>query len=1310
MPSAVQWGTCLHMLVLAIACEHCVASPIHLGNENIRGTRNADNTENTDKKDAEFKRNNFDIHPYRIAELNGSIPLDSMLIRKKVGTALIVEKYIQYTQYIPFQEIRLQLSNLKLNILKLSPDSADSIYEFLDGANGEYLLTSWRAYPSQNFLKCKELKGTAASLQNILDKKLVIPRETLTSDTVRVENNQISCTIDSSGLKGISCLRNLKILSDSLGKKFPSASVNDYYNYLLTEYTATILYVVVNNTATFLDPEPNTYITCKINIKDRNGNSALAARIVQEKYQMHLSTLYEKIILAFEQEINILQEIAFEAALVRKLKNSKSVNVAGLCADIQKYKLNSMHLVSGGARDTSLDEFTDRHQHITYPVISAYKVIISYNQVECVQQNLGEARKILHESMLLRQNLIAEFSGLSAGNKFTEPLEWDMIFEPNTNGKSMIFKFEQLIGRQLSITECTILYISLHNALTRFVKAIYQFQHKDFAQFRYITKNIHQENEWVNALRSHKKRSSIEKIIDTENGVQRTKRWIFTEFLAATSGLAAQESIGKLTNDTVQLESAEKHNEGEILRIESKTNDIIGKITDQNNKLHSLYEDEAQLSSRLTDIIRDEAAISKNLALLVDSLEILSDVQLEYQIVTTILELVPSLINNCRNMVLDVLKNSILPEVSRKILNKGKVSFKSLQHVQTGVKITLGNISVIYQIPQFYPEYIIYRFEAIPFYVEGADTCHTLSEYPRTMAVDEKGTVFDTDSAGCQMREGTHICNPDSVDLRVKKHSCWEMLTGTPTQVLPFPCINEIKIKNCNRQQSLRNNGKIILFTPYTDIVFINCKDDKYNYTVQKGTTIFETHECSIRTSEMEIKVPLSTAPAISLEDMSNDLIGDISDLSETFKDIYVGAGLNLSRIDSDIKQYLESENKKSADLIGIQGELDKFKTVKKLQNFTIFQVDLHKPGSFSNAISGAYVAIIFISIAIFILCCCTCTCCKQILELILKMVISLWRILKFMSVQIFRCILWVNYSDQTEKIETPIIKRNRKQNTTTNTELDDYDSRILRLPDESDLDFSESRIVFLQPDPDSDKDEPRPIFTSSMVSNPPPLEVEVEIIEQLDGIYDIPRSLTSDSIIDPQDGSIITVPNRHGWVRPENFRINAITGKSAWRIEIYHHERALLVKDETYESCTFDGIDNEVRNAAGMAITCGGPEKFMIERYLNLISSLWHPSIKRTTTAWNLEKFPNIEWDATTRKYRDIKTLRTLGGFRADPDYFDTRPTGFFTSQILSCEYCKLNERLIRYSMTLDWDYPECHVVPTTAAESYYDVTAEQL
>jgi len=108
----------------------------------------------------------------------------------------------------------------------------------------------------------------------------------------------------------------------------------------------------------------------------------------------------------------------------------------------------------------------------------------------------------------------------------------------------------------------------------------------------------------------------------------------------------------------------------------------------------------------------------------------------------------------------------------------------------------LGNISVIYQIPQFYPEYIIYRFEAIPFYVEGADTCHILSEDPKTMAVDEKGTVFDTHLAGCQMREGTHICNPDSVDLRVKKHSCWEMLTGTPTQVLPPPCINEIKVKN----------------------------------------------------------------------------------------------------------------------------------------------------------------------------------------------------------------------------------------------------------------------------------------------------------------------------------------------------------------------------------------------------------------------------------------------------------------------------------------------------------------------------------
>jgi hypothetical protein len=197
--------------------------------------------------------------------------------------------------------------------------------------------------------------------------------------------------------------------------------------------------------------------------------------------------------------------------------------------------------------------------------------------------------------------------------------------------------------------------------------------------------------------------------------------------------------------------------------------------------------------------------------------------------------------------------------------------------------------------------------------------------------------------------------------------------------------------------------------------------------------------------------------------------------------------------------------------------------------------------------------------------------------------------------------------------------------------------------------------------------------------------------------------------IIDPINGKKIIVPIYHGWVTPKNFRVEHTKPKneasSEWKIKIYHHERALLVKDETYDICTYDGINNKVRNSAGISMTCAGPEQYMIDNWRNVVSSLWHPAIKRTSTTCHLDNFPNIEWDDITKTYRDVKTLRTLEGFRAGADYScNYYLNGFFKSVIISCQYCVTNERLLRDSMNLHWDYPELFIVPTDFVGSLID------
>jgi hypothetical protein len=69
----------------------------------------------------------------------------------------------------------------------------------------------------------------------------------------------------------------------------------------------------------------------------------------------------------------------------------------------------------------------------------------------------------------------------------------------------------------------------------------------------------------------------------------RTKRWFYTDFLSAVSGLARESAIDKLNVATTNLKHVEDDNAGEIVKLEKKSNDIIERISRQNEKMMSLY-------------------------------------------------------------------------------------------------------------------------------------------------------------------------------------------------------------------------------------------------------------------------------------------------------------------------------------------------------------------------------------------------------------------------------------------------------------------------------------------------------------------------------------------------------------------------------------------------------------------------------------------------------------------------------------------------------------------------------------------------
>jgi hypothetical protein len=57
--------------------------------------------------------------------------------------------------------------------------------------------------------------------------------------------------------------------------------------------------------------------------------------------------------------------------------------------------------------------------------------------------------------------------------------------------------------------------------------------------------------------------------------LQGSKRWVFTGFLSAVTGLAGEDDIEKLKKVEENLRHVELDNAGEIIKIESKSNEIV---------------------------------------------------------------------------------------------------------------------------------------------------------------------------------------------------------------------------------------------------------------------------------------------------------------------------------------------------------------------------------------------------------------------------------------------------------------------------------------------------------------------------------------------------------------------------------------------------------------------------------------------------------------------------------------------------------------------------------------------------------------
>jgi hypothetical protein len=659
---------------------------------------------------------------------NNTATGNQMLLTHFVNKRVIGKAYVQnnvsiFKKNLQFQKVRTQLTNLKLNLLDISPSKDYSQYELVFGYSGaKFYLSQWVTRAYQNHLKCMEIGGKAIG------------------DKFFVNDNRLTCFVNEVEMQGISCTQQIKNLASETNKSIGPRSAADLYAHLLNEYaSSTTLYIFLNSTHVYVSDREESYVFCKVETLSDSEFRDSTAAVVQRKYYAHLCNLYGHLIHGMEMKLDLLQSIAIYGAEHRVDTSLADSN--GFCSGLTSNLLDSSVLtVSGNSltRNHFQDFLADKVAGYT-SLSTRYTEITKKALSECSDIELSHFVKgVFAELLSMMNHMRSHFSLFSRRHRHKYTEIRSLLCSDFETCSGLSAQFEAATGGVLTNLECSYLFIQVYNSVARFVNNICRRSWAPCHTFDLITTN------WLHIyMEAAKVKSSFARISDdvtstvtVENngvGLRREKRWFYTDFLSAVSGLARESANDKLKEATTNLKHIEDDNAGDIIKLEKKSNDIIERISKQNAKMLQLYKDENSMNVKLTNLLHEDASISKQMSMLVKSLEVTSDINIECAVVQTILELIPVLIAECRETVESMYTGVLPADVSVQALGAGNSAGTLPNTYHAEVVAFHDELSVLYFLPSYVEFNVIHL--SFPSKVIGIS-------YPRFMDRAGRGLVW----------------------------------------------------------------------------------------------------------------------------------------------------------------------------------------------------------------------------------------------------------------------------------------------------------------------------------------------------------------------------------------------------------------------------------------------------------------------------------------------------------------------------------------------------------------------------------------
>jgi hypothetical protein len=738
------------------------------------------------------------------------------------------------------------------------------------------------------------------------------------------------------------------------------------HKFLTQKPERTVYHLVVNRTHMDLVENPLGYAICAPDT-DAQSSGVNFGDVVKSKYFSHLGNLCSSIVEQLETKVESLQKtfilIADQGSLGAQARPSNDE----VCTMIRQLTIGTC-IGTGGQSDPRWDDYFLKHKLRFLDLDQGIRNVTQQALYHCGQKTSAHydfLLKVYEELVTLHlglDRLYYRYNTPSTAESM-ESLVYRMLIRHDSTSADLQGCANQFAGRYLSTKEAVFLLNYVYNSKIMFCTAFSDLL--NIPDYDLLTDTV--VNPMAAALPI------------------RSRRWIWTEALASTTGLAKQSEVDSVSKNAHNILLKEEQDAKEIVSLENKTNDILRGFQEQNSKVMKLYTDEIELQKNLNLILADETDLDKQLSLLAKALEIVSDVDIQFSAYMAVLAQIPPLISETEALVSSVLTQRVTPDMLPLTLTKGQNSYFSLnsfRHADVAAVVTPKGFVVRYRLPEIQSEFQLYRLRTVPFPLR--DQLYSRLKLENTLvAADRNGCSFLYEPGTCLWRESTAICQAQDVDLHRIPVTCAESLVLTKNDTPPL-CKTRMEVVNAQSQSYVHHSGdpsKVTIFTPYPDSIIVVCdiastSSDKRTYNISVGLTFVDiTHSCRIETNELVILASTDTIneghiPMVHHTDFSAEL----EKLADDLEDIH---SLNMTALAADFASFTASVGATTLDLASATDAMKKSQHITSVQTYKPLSLNWEDGGSVPNTVTALSYGFLLLLVTGIALTCCQCCGCN---------------------------------------------------------------------------------------------------------------------------------------------------------------------------------------------------------------------------------------------------------------------------------------------------------------------------------------------